>query len=775
MINLFSQNNKNLIEIASYNFNFRSQSKKIDDQLGKGLKFILTPVNYENQEISFKIQFKMYETKDFILVKLIEINDNSQNQLSVHSISPLTIKNSSLWLTDSNHPTNLQEISWFKNGWQSWSPCKLLYGHQKDDEGPINEIYKRAFDNQDYIIKGRFYSEYCTVITELNNKNSIILGFTTLNTQFTRLILDYQNYEKIKLLTAFGCMDGISFKKSSIYMSEELFISFKSKNLAYYGLIDYAKSVKYNLTDERKKEIPIGWCSWYYYFENISEEEMIKNLEFFKSKRDIIPIDFIQLDDGYFTKIGDYKSINSKFPHGLNWLYHQINDNNFKSGVWTAPFLAIRSSNLFKNHKDWFLKDVETHKFIKTYFNWGTFEYGLDLSNEEVLTYLSEFYKGLRIAFKKKEIPNKKTLIDFFKIDFLHTAVPIEGDYFNKNLTRAQILYNGIKIIRDAISDKAFLLGCGEPLGPCVGLVDTMRIGEDTAPTWEDTDEEMIKQGITTPSLKKCLLNVLYRSFMHNYFWINDPDCLMIRRSDTELNIDEIRLQLTIFGLSGGQLLISDDMTKLSEEEINDAKLLIPPYNPQKHDPIVVDAFISKFPSVYLLKTEEIIGKRFLVAIINWNDIASSKKLKVSELIPNLYETIKDFYVYDFWNEKYLGEFKITDFIELRDIKPHSCSYLNLIPIDNKLQGLPTLFSTNLHITQGCCEIKKFEFNKELSQLNINLELKGIREGYLLLKLPQNKKIIKTDFEYSKINLKENLWKIFVQFKDFLSLVINLN
>jgi len=775
VINLYSQNNKNLIENASYNFNFRSQSKKIDDQLGKGLKLIFTPVNYENQHISFKIQFKIYDTKDFILVKLIDIIDNSKKQLSVHSISPLTIKNSSLWLTDSIHPTNLQKISWFKNGWQSWSPCKLLYGQQKDDEGPINEIYKRAFDNQDYSIKGRFYSEYCTVITELNNKNSIILGFTTLNTQFTRLIFDYQNYEKFKLLTAFGCMDGISLKNSSIYMSEELFISSKSKNLGYYGLIDYAKCVRYNLTDERKKEIPIGWCSWYYYFENISEEEMIKNLEFFKSKRDIIPIDFIQLDDGYFTKIGDYKDINSKFPHGLNWLYQQINDNHFKSGVWTAPFLAVKRSNFFKNHKDWFLKDVETNKLIKTYFNWGAFEYGLDLSNEEVLTYLSDFYEDLLYAFKKKEIQNKKTLIDFFKIDFLHTAVPIEGDYSNKNLTRAQILYNGIKIIRDAISDNAFLLGCGAPLGPCVGLVDAMRIGEDTNPTWEDTDEERIKQSKTTPSLKMCLLNVLYRSFMHKYFWINDPDCLMIRRTDTELNIDEIRLQLTIFGLSGGQLLISDDMTKLSEEEISDAKLLIPPYNPKEYDPIVVDAFISKYPSIYLLETEEIIGKRYLVAIINWNDITTSKKLNISDIIPNLSENDKSFYVYDFWNEKFLGKFKSTDAIELGELKPHSCNYINIIPIGEKLQELPILFSTNLHITQGSCEIKNFKFNKESNQLNINLELKGIRKGFLLLKLPQNKRIIKTDFEYSNINLEENLWKIFVRFKDFLSLFINFN
>jgi len=262
---------------------------------------------------------------------------------------------------------------------------------------------------------------------------------------------------------------------------------------------------------------------------------------------------------------------------------------------------------------------------------------------------------------------------------------------------------------------------------------------------------------------------------MHKNFWINDPDCLMIRRTDTQLNIDEIKLQLTIFGLSGGQIVISDDMNKLSEEEINDAKLLIPPYNPKEFDPIVVDAFISKLPSVYMLETEEIIGKSFLVAIINWNDIATSKKLKILNILPNLSENAKYFYVYDFWNEEFLGKFKSTDIIELRDLQPHSCDYLKIIPVNKYVKNVPILLSTNLHITQGCCEIKNFEFNKESNQLNIAIKLIGKRKGYLLLKLPENKKIIKSDFECSNTNREQNLWKIFIRFNDFLSFTITLN
>lgn len=58
---------------------------------------------------------------------------------------------------------------------------------------------------------------------------------------------------------------------------------------------------------------------------------------------------------------------------------------------------------------------------------------------------------------------------------------------------------------------------------------------------------------------------------MHRRLWLNDPDCLMLRARETQLTDGERQaLAWTIAG-SGGMLLISDDMSLLSEES---AKLL---------------------------------------------------------------------------------------------------------------------------------------------------------------------------------------------------------
>ena len=41
---------------------------------------------------------------------------------------------------------------------------------------------------------------------------------------------------------------------------------------------------------------------------------------------------------------------------------------------------------------------------------------------------------------------------------------------------------SGIELIREAIGEDAYLLGCGAPLLPSSGLFDAMRVSPDTAP-----------------------------------------------------------------------------------------------------------------------------------------------------------------------------------------------------------------------------------------------------------------------------------------------------
>ncbi|HEY0089164.1 MAG TPA: hypothetical protein VGB37_09980, partial [Candidatus Lokiarchaeia archaeon] len=175
------------------------------------------------------------------------------------------------------------------------------------------------------------------------------------------------------------------------------------------------------------------------------------------------------------------------------------------------------------------------------------------------------------------------------------------------------------------------------------------------------------------------------------------------------------------------------------------------------------------------LETNEPIGKRFLVSIINWENKLISKLISISELIPTISNNSNSFFIYDFWNNEFLGEYRIDDIIKLENFNPHSCYYLSIIPNQYKSEESPILLSTNLHISQGCYEIRKFEYKSSECVILIDIDLTGKREGNLYLKLPKNVSVSKYNFEFLRFDDVNNVWSLRVEFKDKISLSIGLN
>lgn len=75
--------------------------------------------------------------------------------------------------------------------------------------------------------------------------------------------------------------------------------------------------------------------------------------------------------------------------------------------MWLAPFCASETSDLFREHPEWFVKD-SSGKPKRAFRNWEKHIYALDLSNEEVLGFIKDLM--LRI---------KKAGFKYVKIDFL--------------------------------------------------------------------------------------------------------------------------------------------------------------------------------------------------------------------------------------------------------------------------------------------------------------------------------------------------------------------
>jgi alpha-galactosidase len=120
-------------------------------------------------------------------------------------------------------------------------------------------------------------------------------------------------------------------------------------------------------------------------------------------------------------------------------------------------------------------------------------------------------------------------------------------------------------LIREEAGADAFIVGCGVPLSPSIGWVDAMRVGPDTGPYWIKRTAKILRTGAMVGA-RNSIRNTLVRSHMHRRLWLNDPDCLMLRRRGTGLSDPERMSQINAIALSGAMLLYSDDFSRLESD-----------------------------------------------------------------------------------------------------------------------------------------------------------------------------------------------------------------
>ena len=267
------------------------------------------------------------------------------------------------------------------------------------------------------------------------------------------------------------------------------------------------------------KPAPRVWCSWYSLYTTIDELTLYKTFD----KLGDLPFDVLQVDDGWQVSIGDWEA-NSKFPSGMKALADKIKSTGRKAGLWLEPLIAVRSSKLFNEHPDWFLKN-EHGKFVSAGFNWGEQLYALDTTHPDALNWLAALMKQVRAWG-----------FDYLKLDFLYgSALPGKR---HCQTPREAAYRNGLKVLREAMGEDAFFLTCGTPILPSLGLCDAIRIGPDVSSKWEDHLESVLLYNPTTPTTKNAIRTTV------NRLWLSplvqtDPDVAYFRSNEISLTPEQ--------------------------------------------------------------------------------------------------------------------------------------------------------------------------------------------------------------------------------------------
>lgn len=629
-------------------------------------------------DISSLIKISMPNNASYLLIKFF-ITNNTKEDITLEKLVPFSCYMQNLG----------SNLSFYKNNYYSWGLSGTImpgeYDFPNSKRIPPVQNYTR------YNTRNNRISDMMTVITNIDNGKQVTIGFTSHSRQFNHVRL-----YNMKRIIATCEMDHILLAPGEMIESEELFIDFSPPERA---LKNYASRVNKLMKPNFPKEVPFGWCSWYRYFDEISEEIILKDLEFFRKHKDEFPIDYFQIDDGFqldnFTQgkagLGDWLETNDKFPHGMKWLAEKIKDAGFKPAIWVAPFMLGTKSKIALEHPEVILRDEEGFPIPGNPNGWrGDPTYSLDCTHPVAQQWLSDIFRVI----------TKDWGYEYVKIDFIYAGA-YKGEFYDPWATRAQAYRKGLEAIRDGVGPEVFILGCGAPLGPSIGYVDGMRIGEDVSPDF--WNHPQIDMGY--PCMMASVRNTIARYFMHKEFWLNDPDCIMVRQVETKLTSPEIISWATLVGLSNGMLLISDKMDELGDVDKNLLKVLYPIYNDDA-DPIKL--FTEKNPNKLVLDIANSHEKYKVVGIFNWDDSTKNIAVNFSEFGLKKDE---EYHLFEFWSQEYLGIG--SDSYILENIPRHGCKLLVIKSVTGKNQ----LLGTNIHYTSGGVEIEFLNIDKNIVEL----------------------------------------------------------
>ena len=263
------------------------------------------------------------------------------------------------------------------------------------------------------------------------------------------------------------------------------------------GLASYADWFVQHVGAAAPVQAPAVWCSWYRYFERISSADVLENLTALDAND--LAVDVVQVDDGWSPGIGEGLLTADGFG-SLPALVDEVRASGRRAGLWLAPFLVGTRTTVATEHPEWLVGPAGR--------NWGQDLVGLDVTHPGVRELLTD---ALRRVVDLG--------VSYLKLDFLYGgAVPGRRHH---DVTGTEAYRSGLELVRETVGPDVYLVGCGAPLLPSVGLVDAMRVSPDTF-------HEGGEDGSTG---LRGLMPLAARAWQQGRFWVNDPDCLVARPS----------------------------------------------------------------------------------------------------------------------------------------------------------------------------------------------------------------------------------------------------
>lgn len=298
----------------------------------------------------------------------------------------------------------------------------------------------------------------------------------------------------------------------------------------------------------------LGWESWYHFGLTVSPEDVLRNAAMLGEIVTDPRFDLVQIDDGWQRCYGGWWA-NERWPEDMGEIVRSLAATGLRAGLWVAPFMVVPDApGLGTEHPEWCIGDPATGTPLldERHRRWA-----LDATNPEVIGFLRELGAQVRTWG-----------FEMVKLDFLYFAAQ-SGTRHDPTVTGTEALRRGLRAFVEGLGDDRYVLGCGMPLLPAVGICHGNRIGHDTAMPRVHMEFGHPAQDWTGYlGVIAQARNVAARASLHRRWFDCDPDVVMAWGSEGDdpagYSPAEARMLATLAALCGGPCFVADDLPALT-------------------------------------------------------------------------------------------------------------------------------------------------------------------------------------------------------------------
>jgi hypothetical protein len=492
------------------------------------------------------------------------------------------------------------------------------------------------------------------------------------------------------------------------------------------------------------KNPPVLWNSWTNYYYLVTEDEVIRNVDWIVEHFSNYGLEYVVIDDGPERGAdGEHYWISNwnreTFPHGGKWLAGYVRSKGLIPGLWVVPNVY---AGALSEHPDWYLRDHDG-KHVMVYHTPA-----LDYTHPGVLDHLRQMFSTL-----------KDWGFEYYKFDgefALTEYIPyVDRDrLYDKNISQIEAYRNRLEVIRDIVGKGTFLEGCpgGTPLQG-IGYFNSYFNGEDIYNSWLgmypffiSINANLFLNHIVCYLMPGEGICVSPKMDIEEAKSVFNPEFIRVTSSrETDISsvgttMNEARTIVTFASLSGTPYSFADRLPDLPEERIDLLKKTLPalPIVPMDlfsrggysswglFKEFTPETYEHNLPRIVDLKINAASGLYDVVAATNWTNESQLREISFEDKLG--LDPEKSYQVFDFWNQEWLGTFDGS--IKL-DIEPHDTRVLLIRPLFPR----PQLLATDRHIS-GAYSLESLAWDAEKHALKGSSKTIGGKPYSLFVHVP---------------------------------------